>query len=139
MKLRMSVLMVVVAATACVHKGSGNVAPHEVKDIPTVENVMELLALKADPMFDIRSQGNFSQEEWAHMAKAAEIIIAAGNHLESFVGEGAYDEGFRTHAKDMAKHGQILLDATGDSLPTSASEALSMVKKTCADCHSAYR
>jgi len=135
----MSVLLLAAVAATCVPKPKQSYTPEQVSEIASVEEVMRLLADRADPLFSIRGQTNFTQEEFTQMAQAAEILVAAGNHLESFVGQGSFDEGYGTFSKELAKHGAALLEATGENLPKSASEALSAVKNTCADCHSAYR
>ena len=116
-----------------------NYTPEQVSEIVSVNEVMRLLAERADPLFGLREQANFTQEEFARMAQAAEIIVAAGAHLETFVGQKAFDEGFGTYSKELGQHGAAMLEATESNTPKGASEALSAVKNTCKACHSAYR
>jgi hypothetical protein len=139
MNVRMCVVPLLLMAASCVPKPERSYTPEQVSEITSLEEVMHLLAHRADPLFGIREQTNFSQEEYAHMAQAAEIIVAAGAHLESFVGQESFDDGFGTHAKELGQHGAALLEATESSNPRGAGEALSAVKNSCKDCHSAYR
>ncbi len=139
MNLRMSVVPLFLMAASCVPKPERNYAPEQVSEIASVQEVMRLLAERADPLFGLREQTNFTQEEFARMAQAAEIIVAAGAHLETFVGQGTFDEGFGTHSKELGQQGGAMLEATESNNPKGAGEALSAVKNTCKDCHSAYR
>ncbi len=135
----MCLLLLPFMAASCVPKPERNYTPEQVSEITSVQEVMRLLADRADPLFGIRDQDNFTQEEFARMAQAGEIMVAAGAHLESFVGQESFDDGFGTFSNQLGVHGAALLEATESNNPKGSGEALSAVKNICKDCHSAYR
>lgn len=130
----------IVLGGGCLAQPRKNYTPEQIPEITELAEVMRVQASHADPLFKIRDQESFSDEEFARMAKAAEILQATGDHLaKTFAGKGNFDDGFAKFAKEQAEHAKQLEEATSSNNAGPASQALEAIKKTCAACHGVYR
>jgi len=119
--------------TACVAKRL--VTVDEVKNLTTLEQVMEAQATYADPQFKKRGQASFTDEEFATFADVAVRLQATGLKTKDFSKGPGFDElAVRVHdrAVDLGT-AAAAKDAAG------ARKALTDIKASCKECHSKFR
>ncbi|MBW2526874.1 MAG: hypothetical protein JRI23_22005 [Deltaproteobacteria bacterium] len=131
--------LAIAVAAACVPAPKKNYTPAEVEKLPEIEEVMRVLAHEADPLFSIRDQETFSDDELARMKQAGMIIQRAAvgladNHAETHGGES-----FRRFAHSLGTEARNLEESAGIKKAPRASAALSAMKEVCAGCHSKHR
>jgi cytochrome c556 len=131
--------LVVLALAGCVKKPQKNYSEDEIAKLDSLQELMRVQADRIDPMFAIREQRQYKDEEFARMAKAAEILLATSARLEGFKGQGSYDEGFAEFARKQKAWAKKLYDATSTNSAAGARQSLEALRNGCRGCHGVYR
>jgi cytochrome c556 len=132
-------VLVGVSLAGCVKKPQKSYKADEIAAVDSLEELMRVQADRMDPMFAIRDQNQYKDEDFARMSKAAEILQATSKRLEGFKGQGEFDEGFAELARKQGAAADKLSEATNTNSAAGAREALEAMRNNCKACHGVYR
>jgi hypothetical protein len=138
--MRLSTLCLLsVMICACVPKPQKNYTPDEVARVSTLEELMRINADRADPLFAMRNQTQFTPEEMTRISNAMPVIEASAKQIATFAGKGEYDDGFAEFANKLAAAADTLRNATDDDSAAATSKGLKQMKSLCSGCHGVYK
>ncbi len=128
-----------IATASCLPPPKKAYSAEEIGGIDSLEELMRVNASKADPLFGIRDQTSFTDDEFARMVDAGAKIEASGTRSAGFAGTGDYDDGFADFSNKLSAQGKALADAGTAKDAAAASKALNDMRGTCKGCHGVYR
>lgn len=126
------------AFLACVPSPQKSYTVAEIGQITSLEEVMRVKAHYVDPLFAVRDEEAFSEEQLAQMIVAASYLEATSSALEGKLGE-PYDEGFGAIAGELKAKARELRGAAEAQDAAAAGATLRQIKGLCGQCHRAYR
>lgn len=124
-------------STGCVPAPRKDYAPAEIAEIEEVDEVMRVQAKYMDPLFGIRGQETFTDQQFAAMVEAAKMLDATSaalvdRHAVNFA------PAFSDLAMYQRKEAGSLRAAALESFAPGANEALRKAKANCAACHEEF-
>ncbi|MFP6685556.1 MAG: cytochrome c [Polyangiaceae bacterium] len=146
MRLLIMCPLLCLAMASCVPKPKKNYTAEEIAGVEQVHEVMRVNAHYADPLFALRDNASFSDEQFAQIVDASKMLQASAAHMASKFAvkgdsreTGFYDEGFIDLSRTMEENAKALLAAGEAKNAADASVALNAMRGTCQSCHSIYK